>query len=397
VKSLSIHGILAAALITSACSGGDAKSSSSPAGNAQTVSSAPGGARPAGRAITLAATDISVAKRGLIEDAVPVTGDLQPIERIGIRARIEGEVLGVHVREGDRVQQGQLLAEFEHIEQQSEAESAQAEVAAATTELATAEWNLEQTRELFREGAVPERDVKAGEQAVAGARARLAAAQSRLRSSGRILEDTRVVAPVAGTIETRTVANGEHVTRGATLFTLVRTDVLELTGNVPARQASRIRPGQLVRFHADGRSFTGRVARVSPTIDPASRAIAVYIQIPNADGMLKGGTFAAGRVVSRTVEDAIIVPTSAIKQDQNSGASYVFRIVDDMVERTTVELGLIDEATGIVQVAKGLQEGDRVVSGAVNIAAQSARITIIGGEDTGAATQQPAPAPVPRN
>jgi len=394
VKTLSIHGFLAAALIASACSGGDAKSSSTTPGNAQPVSNSPAGR---GRTITLAATDISATRRGMIEDAVPVTGDLQPIERLGIRARIDGEVLRVYVREGDRVRQGQLLAQFEHIEQQSEAESAQADVEAAKTELATAEWNLEQTRELFREGAVPERDVKSGEQAVAGARARLAAAESRLRSSDRILEDTRVVAPVSGTIEARSVSNGEHVARGATLFTLVRTDVLELTGNVPARQASRIRPNQLVRFNADGRSFTGRVARVSPTIDPASRAIAVYIQIPNADGALKGGTFAAGRVVSRTVEDAIIVPTSAVKQDQNTGASYVFRIVGDMVERTPVEVGLIDDATGIVQVAKGLQEGDRVVSGAVNIAAQSAKVTIIGGEDTGAAAQPPEPAPVPRN
>lgn len=396
MKSLSIHGILAATVIVASCSGGDAKSSSTP-GNAQTVASAPGG-RGAGRAITLAATDISQARRGMIEDAVPVTGDLQPIERIGIRARIDGEVLNVYVREGDRVRRGQLLAQFEHIEQQSSAESAEADVAAAKTELATAQWNLEQTRELFREGAVPERDVKAGEQAVAGARARLAAAESRLRTSDRTLDDTRVVAPVDGTIEARTIANGEHVSRGAALFTLVRTDVLELTGNVPARQASRIRPGQLVRFHADGRPFTGRVARVSPTIDPASRAIAVYIQIPNSEGALKGGTFAAGRVVSRSVEDAVIVPSTAVRQDQNTGTSYVFRILGDMVERTPIEVGLVDDASGIVQVNKGVQEGDRVVSGAVNIVAQSAKVTIIGGEDgTGAPAQQPSPAPIPRN
>ena len=407
MKTLYIHGILATALIAASCSGGDAKSSNTP-GNAQPVANAPGspggpggpggqGGRGGGRSITLAATDIAQARRGMIEDAVPVTGDLQPVERIGIRARIDGEVLNVFVREGDRVRPGQLLARFEQVEQQSSAASAEADVAAARTELATAEWNLDQTRELFREGAVPERDVKAGEQAVAGARARVAAAESRQRTSGRTLEDTRVVAPVAGTIETRNVGNGEHVSRGATLFNLVRTDVLELTGNVPARQANQIRPGQLVRFNADGRAFTGRVARVSPTINAASRAVAVYIQIPNADGSLKGGTFAAGRVVSRTVNDAVIIPSSAVRQDQNAGTSYVFRINGETVERTPIEVGLVDEATGIVQVARGIEEGDRVVSGAVNIVAQSARVTIIGGADTRASPQQPAPAPVPRN
>lgn len=406
MKTLSVQVTLAAALAVAACSGGDAKSST-PTGNAQTVANAqgpgPGGGGGGGGGggrgtITLAATDVTQARRGMIEDAVPVTGDLQPVERLDIRARIEGEVLNVLVREGDRVRQGQLLARFEHIEQESGAESAIADVAAARTDLATAQWNLDQTRDLFKEGAVPERDVKAGEQSVAGARARLAAAESRLRTSDRTLEDTRVLAPADGVIERRRVSNGEHVSRGTALFTLVRTNVLELTGNVQARQANRIQPGQLVRFHADGRAFTGHVARVSPTIDAASRAIAVYIQIPNADGSLKGGTFAAGRVISRTVNDAIIVPSSAVRYDQNSGAAYVFRIVGETVERTPIEVGLVDEASGIVQVANGVQEGERVVSGTVNIVARSARVTIIGGENqTNAAPQQPAPAPVPRN
>src|SRR5262245_44536621 len=132
--------------------------------------------------ITLAATDLVAVRRGSVEDALPVTGNLEPLERVEVRARLEGELLSVHVREGEFVRPGQVLARFEASEEESAQRSAEADVTAARTELSTAKWNLEQTRELFKEGAVPERDVKAGEQVVAAASARLAAAESRLRT-----------------------------------------------------------------------------------------------------------------------------------------------------------------------------------------------------------------------
>lgn len=333
-----------------------------------------------GANVTLAATDISPVRRGNVEDAVAVTGNLQPLERVEVRARIEGELESLMVREGERVRAGQVLARFEADEQQSAFESAEADREAARTELATANWNLEQTRELFKEGAVPERDVRAGEQSVASAKARVAAAESRVRTASEALRDTRIVAPANAIVERRLVSNGEHVNRGASLLTLVRTEMLELTGAVPARVANRVQPGQLVQFNADARQFTGRVARVSPTIDAASRSIAVYIQIPNMDGALKGGTFASGRIVSRIAENVLIVPSNAIKQTAETGEPYVFRIEGEMLERAPIQIGLIDEGRGIAEVTDGLEEGDRIVTGTIQSVARSAKVTIIGGE-----------------
>ena len=169
--------------------------------------------------------------------------------------------------------------------------------AAAQSALSTAEWNLEQARELFKAGAVPERDVRVAEQAVASARAQLAAAEAQVRASSSETRDTRVLAPTYGVVERRFVEPGEHVARGAELFTVVRADVLELAATVPARYASQVRTGQTTRFTADARTIEGRVVRVSPTIDPATRSITVYVQVPNASGALKGGTFVSGRIV----------------------------------------------------------------------------------------------------
>ena len=346
-----------------------------------------------GNIVTLAATDISAVRRGVVEDAVPITGNLQPLERVEVRARLEGELETVLVREGERVRPGQLLAQFESSEQESMNESARADVAAATTELSTAQWNLDQTRELFKEGAVPERNVKAGEQQVASARARLAASEARQRTSSQALTDTRVLAPAAAVVERRLASNGEHVNRGASLFTLVRTESLEMTGAVPARFSNRVIPGQSVRFNANGRVFTGRVARVSPTIDQASRSVSVYVQIPNADGSLKGGTFASGRIISKTSESVLIVPIIAIRQEVGTGAPYVLRIDGEEIERRPVHLGIVNEASGIAEVTNGLNEGDRIVSGTVGTIARNAKVVIVGGE----ARRGGGPPPVPRN
>ncbi|WP_331874712.1 efflux RND transporter periplasmic adaptor subunit, partial [Longimicrobium sp.] len=250
----------------------------------------PGGGR--GPSVTLAATDVATPQLMPLEDAIPVTGNLEPLERAEVRARLEGDIVQVYVREGQPVRAGQLLAVFEAGDQAGNARSADADVAAARSELGTAQWTLDQNRELHREGAIPERDVRVAEGAVAAARARLASAQARLGSTRREVGDTRVVAPVGGIIERRTVNPGEHVTRNASLFTLVRGDVLELAAAVPERAAAGVAAGQSVRFVADGSQFTGRVARISPSVDPGSRSVTVYVQVPNPDGRLRAGTFA---------------------------------------------------------------------------------------------------------
>ncbi|HEX2081146.1 MAG TPA: efflux RND transporter periplasmic adaptor subunit [Longimicrobium sp.] len=335
-----------------------------------------GGGR--GPSVTLAATDITQPRRASLEEAIAITGTLEPLERAEVRARLEGDVRDVYVREGEAVRAGQLLAIFDAGDQAGNARSADADVAAARSELGTAEWTLEQNRELHREGAIPERDVRVAEQAVSAARARLAAAEARRGSTRREVADTRVVAPVSGVIERRTVNPGEHVTRNASLFTLVRGDVLELAAAVPERQAAGVRPGQTVRFTADGVEFTGRVARMSPSVDPGSRSVTVYVQVPNSDGRLRAGTFASGRIVSRVLDDVLTIPLAALREGREGGDPVVYRVVDEKIDVTTVSLGLRDETQGLVEVVDGLSEGDQVIVGNVGILGSGMAVRMAG-------------------
>jgi membrane fusion protein, multidrug efflux system len=364
-----------------ACSGderGTQTAAAAPARGGPGGAGGPGGGPGGPPTTVLAATDVGEVRRAPIEAATPVTGDLRPVETVEVRARLEGDLVGIYVNEGERVARGQLLARFESSEQESDRQSAAAELAAAQASLNTAQWNAEQSAELFRAGAIPERDYKLAQQEVTTARAQVAAAQARVRSTGSFVTDTRVLAPVAGIVERRVVQSGEHVARGAAMFTVVRNDVLELTAAVPARLAGDVRTGQRVRFTADGRSFEGSVARVSPTIDPTTRSLTVYVRIPNADGSLRGNTFATGRVVGRTIPDALVVPMPAVRQAQQGDSNFVYRIVNSAVERVPVRLGVTDEAAGVAQVLDGLAEGDRVVVGNVGTLGSGMKVQVLG-------------------
>jgi RND family efflux transporter MFP subunit len=380
--------ILAVAWLAAACSkdAGPAPAAGATVERGGAPAAGGGGGRPT-PSITLASTDVAAVAPTTIEDGVALTGDLNPIETIDVRARLEGDLTGVYVREGEQVGAGQLMARFEASEQESGRKSAEADRVAAESDLANAQWTLEQNAQLLKAGAIAQQVYKNSQQAVASARARVAAADARLRATGNQERDTRVVAPATGIVSKRLVESGEHVAKGAPLFTVVRNFTLELAAAVPSRQSTALRAGQVVHFVADGRRFDGRVARVSPTIDPATRAVTVYVQVPNPGGTLKGGTFATGRVVSRTLHDVLAVPTAALRQSPDDGRPFVYRIDGKTINVAPVQLGAVDERLGVAQVTEGLQAGERVIVGNVGILGRGMQVTIAGEEKGGRSRQ----------
>jgi len=332
------------------------------------------------RSIAVAPSDIATAHTGSLSDGVPITGLLRPLQSIDMHARIEGDLTGVYVREGQHVQQGQLLAQFEAVAQQSAAASARAGQSAAKADLSQAEWNFKQSSDLFHAGAISEADYRVSQQAVDAARARLAATDAALQEANLAARDTKVVAPISGVIDKKLVDIGEHIAKGASIFTLVRSQTLELAATVPERRASSIKIGQKVSFAAQGLSFTGKVARVSPTIDPNTRSITVYVDVDNPDGALKGNSLATGDVIASTVNNVLLVPTSALHQTADSGKTYVYRVNTGTVEQVFVNLGIVNDQAALAQIISGLKVGDQVVVGNVGTLAPGTQIQIIGGD-----------------
>ena len=383
---------LVAAFVLAACNRTDSPpaANAAPTGGATKTAGAGNAVATPGRAggrgpttLTLSASDVSVVQPTTIEDVASISGDLHPIETVVIRARIEGDLEAVNVREGQVVRTGQMLARFDANEQESALRSAEADRVAAQSELSTAQWNAEQSQQLFKAGAISEQANRTAQQAVATAKARLAAADSRVRATASVVRDTRVIAPTNGVISKRLIENGEHVSRGASMLEIVRNDVLELVAAVPARAAGLVREGQSFRFVADGRNFGGRVARVSPTIDPTTRSITVYVEVPNPSGAIRGGTFATGQVVSRTVENVLAIPRDAIHYSADGVSQYAYRIVNDAIEYATLKTGVTDDRLGLVEVLEGLKAGDRIITGNVGNVGRGMRVAIAGGPDNG--------------
>jgi membrane fusion protein, multidrug efflux system len=339
---------------------------------------------PAGRggpqAIVLGPNDVAEVKTRTIEASILISGDLKPIEEIAVRARVEGDVVQVLVREGDRVAVGQLLARFENAVQEGDRASATADRESAKADVSNALWNAEQSDELFKAGAIPERDLRAAQQVLAAAQARLAAAEARLRASSQLASDTRILAPTTGVVATRTVDVGERVTRGATLFSVVRNDVLELEAAVPARQANELKVGMPVRFAVAGLQLEGQIARIAPTINAANRSITVYIQVPNRTGAIKGNSFATGRIIGQSLANTLAIPTSAVRQSARGDASFVYRIEGGKVQQADVELGVVDETVNMTQVLSGLAAGDQIIVGNLGALGRGMEVRVVDNE-----------------
>jgi membrane fusion protein, multidrug efflux system len=111
--------------------------------------------------------------------------------------------------------------------------------------------------------------------------------------------------------------------------------------------------------------------------------VSVYVQIPNQSGSLKGGTFASGRVVSRVVLGALIVPATAIRQSADEGKPYVYRIAGKVIDVAQVQLGVVDERAGMAEVLEGLSEGDRVIVGNVGVLGRGMQVIVAGEERQG--------------
>src|SRR5690606_32809768 len=186
---------------------------------------------------------------------------------------------------------------------------------AAEAQVALARRQYESARTLYEAGAMSQIEFQSSEAQLEAAQAQLEAAQAQATGAGEQAARTVVRAPISGAVSVKLVELGEAVNPGQSLFTVVNTSALELAGRVGVDQAARIAVGAPVEFRIDaypGQTFRGAVARIQPTADPATRQVGVFLRLDNP-GDLVGGLFATGTVVSETMEDALLVPASALR------------------------------------------------------------------------------------
>jgi RND family efflux transporter MFP subunit len=177
------------------------------------------------------------------------------------------------------------------------------------------------------------------------------------------LDDAIVRAPISGVVAQRMVNAGDIVTVGSELFTIVDPSSMRLEASVPSESLPELRIGAPVSFAVRGydQPFEGRIERIAPQTDAATRQLPIYVSIPNTAGRLVGGLFAEGRVVAASAS-GVVVPTNVVNMSDDM--PWVARVVDNKVERVNVQLGLRDSRTERIQVVSGLSKGDILLRGA---------------------------------
>jgi len=327
-----------------------------------------------------------------------VQGSLFADEITTIAAKVPGRVVEVNCDLGDLVEADQTLVkidqlEYELLAAQAEAQLMQARAAIglkpgdpveklnpmnappvreASAVLEEAKKSVERLRKLFTQGAVVATDIEAATalESVADARFNsalnsvrekiaLVGVQTALRSlAEQRLHDTTITAPFKGRIQNRTVAVGSYVNVGQPILELARLEVLRYRASVPERYAAEIQIGLKVMLLLDGQSSRDvKIARISPSLDAVSRSLMFEAEVPNADGLLRSGSFAQADVVLDDQSQAIAIPASALVRF--AGVQKVWKVSDGKVKEVVVEIG--DEEEGQIKVLSGLAEGDIVL------------------------------------
>jgi membrane fusion protein (multidrug efflux system) len=318
------------------------------------------GAAPS--AVQVGSENVVKVERGEVIAGPLISGELRAEREATVRAELSGPMTQVLVQEGQPVQKGALLGRIEARQLQDAERSAESAVRSAANQVEVTRREAERTEELVKAGALAARDLDLARSNVTAAEAQLADARSRLAAARTQLADTVLRAPIAGVVSDRAVNTGDVVSPGTALFTIMDPSSMRLEASVPSRALNDLRVGATVRFTIRGydRPFEGRIERVNPQADRVTRQVPIYVSIPNVEGRLVAGLFAEGRVVTEAAE-GLVAPASAV--NTQGATPWVLRVRNGRTEKVNVAVGLRDERTERVLIARGVAEGDVLLRG----------------------------------
>ena len=291
-----------------------------------------------------------------------ISGTLQPLSQAIVKATVAGGVRRVLVREGQAVKQGEVLAELDTTDLRTRLDAAQAEQGERRAKLAIAERNRDTNQALLKQSFISQNAFDQLHSTYQGSEAAVRWSDAQVQLAKKALIDAVVRAPIKGMVAKRMVNGGERVLPDAPIVSIVDLSRLELEATVPASDIASVSLGQTVRFKVDGfgeRQFDGKVERINPVAEAGSRAIKLFVAVPNANGLLRGGMFAQGQITLSQSAPVPVVPNTALFEE--AGQFYVFTVEGGKLAKHAVKLGTRDDVSGMSEVSSGLSQGADVV------------------------------------
>lgn len=290
-------------------------------------------------------SDVSV---GPITESIQAVGTLQAVASIVVRPEMAGIVRRIDFADGQLVESGAPLIELDQ-------EELQAQVHQAVAQEKIAEVTYERLKRLAGQQTtiVPAQQVDEARLALQAATANRVLHATRLKKSV-------IRAPFAGTAGLRRVSVGDYVQPGQDLVNLEDLRTLHVDFKVPEVWLSQLVDRQRLSVTTDAfprASFEGHITAIDPRVDAVNRTVAVRALVPNPQNTLRPGLFATVRVTLREEQHALLIPEEALFLLRDK--TMVFRVAEQTVRLTEVAAG--PRERGLVQVRRGLNEGDRVV------------------------------------
>ena len=353
-------------------------------------------------------------QQGPIAEQVTADAILQPLAQAAIVPRITAPVKKFYVERGQHVHAGELLAVLDNadlaaaaMDTQGSLEAAQAAYATATkaqvpeetlkaeSDFALAKANLglnqnivKSRRELFKEGAIPGRDLDTAEAALAEAQAaydaasqhldavksvsreatlkaaqgQLTSAEGKYKGAQAQVDFSEIRSPIDGVVTDRPLFAGETAAAGTPLITVMDTTALIAKTHIAESLAVQLKVGNQAALRVPGLSgpVPAKVSMVSPALDPGSTTVEVWLKVDNKAGRLKVGTPVKAVITGRSVAQALQVPETAILTADDGSKSVMVIGQDGAAHKKPVTLG-IDNGSN-VQVTDGLTTTDMVIT-----------------------------------
>jgi multidrug efflux system membrane fusion protein len=314
--------------------------------------------------VELAPTDVVQVKTRELSQGLAIAGALKAVNSAVLKARVPGELQGLTVREGDRVQAGQVIAHVDPTEYQARLRQATEQADAAKAQIEIAQRQFDNNRALVNQGFISKTALDTSSSTLVGAQATYKAAVAAMDVAKKSLDDTVLRSPISGIVSQRLAQPGERVAIDARIIEVLDLSAIELEATLSANESVSVSVGQRASLQIEGagQAVNARVVRISPSTQPGSRSVLAYLRIDKPDGLRQGlfaqGTLGTGRISGLTL------PLSAVRTDKP--APYVQIVQNDHVVHKPVELAARGEVGGEVMVlVKGLAENTIVISGLV--------------------------------
>jgi len=276
---------------------------------------------------------------------VSASGAIQPVLTVEVKSKASGEIIGMHVQSGADVRAGQLLAEVDQRSTRNILDQAVANLNVAQAQLDNAQMSLARADTLFKAQAITETEYEAARLANASATAGVVRARTDLRAAREALGDTRLTAPVSGTIIDKAVELGTVISSptrdvggGTVIFTMANLDTVQLQAMVDETDIGRIRSGMEVNITVDAyprHPFTGKVLKIEPraTVRQNVTMFPVLVNIVNPGHLLKPGMNAELEVNVGDRHNVLAVPNAALREEDDIGAAAAWLGLDKKVMR----------------------------------------------------------------